>query len=40
MTFDSSNYYNRWKQELKINEALNFFSFIIKKDVTLVEKLK
>jgi hypothetical protein len=42
VTFDSSNYYNRWKQELEINEALNFL-FIYnnkKKDVTLVEKLK
>lgn len=42
VTFDSSNYYNRCKQELEINEALNFL-FIYnnkKKDVTLVEKLK
>jgi hypothetical protein len=31
VTFDSSNYYNRWKQELEINEALNIFSFIKKK---------
>jgi hypothetical protein len=31
VTFDSSNYYNGWKQELEINEALNIFSFIKKK---------